>query len=176
MTCPQCGNPLHPVSGQCLRCIASVQQPQQQATTAQPGPVFTPPYISPPMGSTKPPSPWMTVGIVSLCINALLLVAVAGLAGRSAERRPSPFDDFFSGVGYDPQESTTMADVKALNTASTIYQVHTGRPVRSQDDLLRDTGAEGWNGPYLSDRVRPPFGWSYSVDTTGKWTAQLESG
>ena len=96
--------------------------------------------------------------LIEMMIVILVIAVLATIVGLAVRN-----------VGSDARASKAAADVKILNTASTIYQNDTGVAAASQAVLVNDT-ITGWDGPYIDEEVTPPAGWSYSV-TDGHWTA-----
>lgn len=75
-------------------------------------------------------------------IEVLLVVAILGVLATvvvvnvSGRREPAMI-------------RATRASIAAVATAVDLYEVDTGRRPSSIQDLLRDSGAPNWNGPYI---------------------------
>lgn len=75
-------------------------------------------------------------------IEVLLVVAILGILAAVVVGN-------FGQHGDNARIKATRASIAAISTQIDVYQLDTGRYPGSLNDLLTDTGAPNWNGPYL---------------------------
>jgi general secretion pathway protein G len=102
--------------------------------------------------------------LIEMMIVILVIAVLATIVGLALRN-----------MGRDARQGKAQADIENLNTGAVWYENQTGNACTGPDDLLTDTGAPGWAGPYISEDPAAPNGWVYSCDA-GRWTADGPGG
>ncbi|MDE0301518.1 MAG: type II secretion system protein GspG [Candidatus Poribacteria bacterium] len=64
---------------------------------------------------------------------------------------------------YDRKVKTADTDVDIIAGAIKRFHKHTNEYPRKLEDLVTDPGVEGWNGSYLEEIPKTPWGGSYQL-------------
>lgn len=80
-------------------------------------------------------------------------------------------------VTQDARENANKANQQMLQNALDRAQADTGSTSITLDELASKDGPEGWKGPYIASKVKPPQGYSeYSIDSSGNVTNEKTGG
>ena len=98
--------------------------------------------------------------LVGLSVIALLVVALMPIARGLIEKA---------------RAMNVLQQLQALTTATTLYEQDVGSFPSNADALYSDPGVGGWNGPYLTVRIKNPWKGEITFDTSSGFKVSYTS-